>query len=157
MTRESEKVASDSNGDNEPKTEPVNEVAIEELLNTPPEDPESVKWALQQRDEIQNARSRVATIEQDIQQIELTARQQAQRRVLARTSDYLAAVAQRTHSKVDADFQKFAAAHDLKPEILQRWYRLTEANLTELANLRLLDSKLDAINGNKLLLTGNRV
>ena len=127
-------------------------VAIEELLNTPPEDPESVKWALQQRDEIQNARSRVATIEQDIQQIELTARQQAQRRVLARTSDYLAAVAQRTHSKVDADFQKFAAAHDLKPEILQRWYRLTEANLTELANLRLLDSKLDAINGNKLLL-----
>ena len=33
MTRESEKVASDSNGDNEPKTEPVNEVAIEELLD----------------------------------------------------------------------------------------------------------------------------
>jgi hypothetical protein len=116
------------------------------------EDPESVKLARQQRAEIQTAQSRLAAIEQQLQQLELPARQQAQRKVLERTSDYLAAVAELAQSQNAADLNAVAARHDLEPEILGRWNRLTAANVAEISKMHLLDSKMTSINGNTQLM-----
>jgi hypothetical protein len=116
------------------------------------EDPDSVKLARQQRAEIQTAQSRVAAIERRIQQIELPARQQAKRKVLERTSDYLAAVAKMVNSKDNADPAVVAAAHDLEPQLLERWSKLTQKNVAAISKIQLLDDKMNSINGSKQLL-----
>jgi hypothetical protein len=126
--------------------------AIGELLRDQPEDPESVKLARKQRADIQSARSRVAAIEQSIQKLEQPARQQARRKLLARTSDYLAAVVEMERTKDAGDLNAVAARRDLEPDVLQRWRKLTAANAAEVSTMDLLKGKMNSINGNSQLL-----
>jgi hypothetical protein len=131
---------------------PAETAAIGEFLNSQPEDPQSVKLIRQQREEIQSAQLRVAAIERQIDQLELPSRQQARRKVLERTRDYLDAVAELTLGKDGTILKAVATRRDLDPEILQRWSKLAQANVSENSTMNLLKSKMDSINGNKQLL-----
>lgn len=126
--------------------------AIDELLRDQPEDSESVRLARQQRADIQTAQSRVASIEQQIQKLEQPARQQARRKLLARTSDYLAAAAEIVRTKDSADLKAVAARRDLEPGVLQRWIKLTAANASTISKMDLLTGKMNSINGNSQLM-----